>query len=307
MKILLLFILFSQLAFSRGKCDMDLSLSNFSMDQNSFQSTTPINISMQRSKSPNDYHCYYYFYDFGKGNANSYQRYLENSKGDKISYNLYKVNDFQNILTELQDMNQNSDAIWGWVIGTGQTYQNSFNVVLSYNSSLTYPAGTYTDSIPIKLYSGLPKNDPVREDNSNLFLTFTIRSSIALSLVDVGSPFTDGDTVQTMNFGEIEDGDVMEADLKVRSNAGYRIYMKSFNKGKLKHQTLNDKINYDLTINGSSVNLKKGGKGDKVADASGVTPEAGENFRIKVILGAPGTAQAGTYTDYVTITAETKD
>ncbi|WP_198295966.1 spore coat protein U domain-containing protein [Bacteriovorax sp. Seq25_V] len=277
------------------------------MDLNSYQETTPLNLSMQRTRVSYDFLCNFYFYDFGKGNANSYQRYLENKNGDKISYNLYKINGYKNILTELSDMKQNSDAIWGWSLATNQNYQDSFNVILSYDRSLIYPAGNYTDSVPVRIYSGLPFNDPRRESSSNLFLTFSIPSSIALSLVDAGSPFSEGDTTQTMDFGEIETGDTLEADLKVRSNAGYRIYMRSDNRGSLKHQLLNDKITYVLTVNNRSVNLKRGGKGDKVADFSGVTPHDGDNLRLKVVMGNPQSVQAGTYTDYVTITAETKD
>lgn len=305
MKILLsLIFIFS--AHARSKCNMDLYIGSVSIDQNSYSAAQSIPISMRRTQY-NNFLCYLYFYDFGKGNANSYQRVLENSNGDTISYNLYKPNDFQNILTELSSMNQNSDAIWDWDFNAYQNYQKSFSLNINYNNTLIYPAGNYTDSVRVRLYSGLPFNDPVLEDTATFNINFSIQPSIALSLVDVGSPFTDGDTVQLMDFGVITTGEIMEADLKVRSNAGYRVYMKSENKGKLKHQTLNDKISYTMKANTTNVNLNAGGKGDKVADKSGVTPAGGDNIRIKVTLGNPGNANTGVYTDFVTITAETKN
>lgn len=293
--------------FARSKCHMDISLSNVNLDQNSFSPSTSVPITMRRTSSANDYLCYLYFFDFGKGNANSYQRFLENSHGNKISYNLYKPNDFQNILTELPDMTQNSDAIWGWDLNANQYYQKHFTLNLDYNNSLIYPAGNYTDSVRVRLYSGLPFNDPLLEDTVNFNITFSIQSSIALSLVDVGAPFSEGDTEQLMDFGVITSGEFMEADLKVKSNAGYRVYVKSENKGKLKHQTLNDKISYSMLANTTNVNLNVGGQGYKVADKSGVTPAGGDNIRIKVTLGNPGNANTGVYTDFVTITAETKN
>lgn len=306
MKLLLaLFFVFE--VFARPTCLMDINLSSVNLDQNSISSTVPVSLSMRRRQAANDFLCYLYFYDFGKGNANNYQRFLENSNGNQISYNLYKTNDFQNVLTELADMTQTSDAIWDWATNTNQYYQNAFNLNISYDPSLIYPSGNYTDSVRVRLYSGLPFNDPVLEDSANFNISFSILPSIAVSLVDVGSPFTDGDTEQLMDFGVISNGEILEADLKVRSNAGYRVYMKSENKGKLKHETFNDKISYSMLANTTSVNLNVGGKGHKVADQSGVTPVGGDNIRIRVTMGNPGTARSGVYTDFVTITAETKN
>jgi spore coat protein U-like protein len=125
-----------------------------------------------------------------------------------------------------------------------------------------------------------------------------------LSLVDVGSPFDPADTHQTMDFGELTTGESLEADLKVLANSGYRVYMESENKGKLKNLSENTTIKYTMYINNRKKSLK--GKKSKVAEGRDSTPVEGDNYRLKVQIGNVSGAKAGTYTDNITITAEAK-
>lgn len=308
MKFKILAIVFiCQFIMARQKCHMSIDINNVNVDPSTFQNTIPVTTSMRRTHNSSEHLCNYYFYDFSKGNANSYQRFLENRNGDRISYNIFKSTDFQNILTEVADMNSNSDAIWGWVLATNQNFSNTLNLKINYNPSFMYPSGTYSDNISVNLFSGLPFNDPLKEDSANINFSFVVASAISLSLVDVGGVFVEGDTEQLMDFGVIENGETLEADLKVKSNAGYKVYMKSENKGKMKHESVNDSVTYRLYVDNSSVNLNAGGKGSKVADKSGVTPIDGDNLRLKVVMGDPSGRATGVYTDFVTITAETKE
>lgn len=290
----------SQSVFARKKCNMDVTTNNISLTLGSFGSTVPGSVSMVRRKSADSFICYMYSYGFGTGNANSFTRFLVNSRGERIYYNLFKNG---NKIVEISDQTPISTTFWGWSIGS-QPSVKSFDLKVETNSNSTYPAGTYSDSIAVKLYSGLPGSPLVLEDTKNFTISLNIPSEISLSLVDVGSAFDPADTHQTMDFGELTTGESMEADLKVLSNSGYRIYMESENKGKLKNISENSKISYDLFINGSKKKLKK--KKSKVAEGSGSTPTSGENHRIRVVIGNVSGAKAGIYTDNITITAEAK-
>lgn len=303
--ITLLVILISiDYAFARQKCSMDVETSNISLTWGSYSSSVPATVTMRRKKNANNFLCYLYSYGFGPGNSGSFeQRYLINDKGEKINYNIYKATDNRNKLREIDEVSQTSEAIWGWNLSRNVNYANQFDLKILADQNAKYPSGTYTDSIPVRLYSGLPFNDAVLEDSRTMSISLVIPPEIALSLVDVGSPFDPSDTYQVMDFGELSTGESLEADLKVLSNSGYRVYMESENKGNLKNTVENSNIKYDLYLNNKKKNLNKK---KKVAEGNNSTPVSGDNYRIEVRIGNVSGAKAGTYTDNITITAEAK-
>jgi spore coat protein U-like protein len=300
---LLLVIFACDYALARSKCHMEASTSNITLSWGNFGSTIPGTVSMVRERDVNSFLCYLYSYGFGTGNANSYNRYLMNSSGDTIQYNIYQASGYNNVLVELSDVSQTSEAIWGWTLSKNVSYSNQYYLQVLADQNSTYPSGVYTDTIPVRLYSGLPFNDPVLEDIKNIQITLSIMSDISLSLVDVGSPFDPADTHQTMDFGELTTGESLEADLKVLSNSGYRVYMESENEGKLKNLTENTTIDYDLYVNGRKKRLNRR---RRVAQGRNSTPTTGDNYRLRVQIGNVSGAKAGTYTDNITITAEAR-
>jgi spore coat protein U-like protein len=308
MKYLLkaLLIFFKIQLFAAPLCDMSMSITAINLNWTGAQINETVLMSMQRNSTVSLPQCSIYSYGFTKGNSTTYNRYLENTNGNKINYNIYKSSGGQNILLDVGDVTQNSEAITGSSPDINTIYSNSFDLKLLIDNNIVYPAGTYTDTLDTRLYSNLPLSAPNLEDNSPLNINLTIPTDISVSIVDVGSPFDSSDTTQLMDFGELTTGEIMEADLKVLSNAGHEIFIQSQNGGKIQHLTKpQSKIKYDFLINGSVIKMKKQPK--KIISKSGVTPVEGENYRLRVVIGDITGAQTGTYTDFITITAQTNN
>jgi hypothetical protein len=125
---------------------------------------------------------------------------------------------------------------------------------------------------------------------------------IDLSLVDSGAPFDIGSTIKNMNFGALSQGQQLNFDLVIKTNAGYRVRMESQNRGKLVYRT--SSVPYTLSLGGSTVSLD----GETiVTQGSGVSGNSGHRLPGRITISALGNAQAGTYTDAVTIRVSTTE
>ena len=250
--------------------------------------------------------CYLYSYGFDEGNAGSYNRFMTNNRGDRLYYNIYNSNGFQNVLRDIDDISQNGEAILGYALSRNTWYSDSFDFRLIIDNSVLVPTGNYTDTVAIKLYSGFPFNFPALERTRNLNLRITVDPLVYVSIVSVGAPHDPGQTSYTMNFGELETGERLAADLKVVSNTPYKVFFESQNGGVLKNTNPSSasEVNYQLFLNSSLVTFPGPSTRVEIIDSSSVTPPGGETYTLEAEIGNVTGKEAGSYVESITITAE---
>ena len=284
---------------------------NLNYDGNYSLVANPISLQVQMrrqndiNRDPRGFYCYLYSYGFDEGNAGSYNRYMENRHGDKLYYNIYKEDGFQNILKEIDDISSNAEAIYGYALSRNSWYYNAFDFNLVIDNSILVPSGRYEDNITIKLYSGFPFLFPELERTRNLRLRITVDPEIHISLVSVGANHDPNSTSYNMNFGVLETGETMAADLKVVANTPHKVYFESQNGNVLSHSTSSTaEIDYELFVNSTKVFLNQAGRRVEVVDSPTVTPAGGATYTIEAVIGDVLGKETGTYREVITITAE---
>lgn len=162
--------------------------------------------------------------------------------------------------------------------------------------------GTYEANFTMRLYSGTLTGSHSLHDTESFRLRYRMSKRIDLSLVNPGAPFDPGSTSKNMNFGTLSQGQQMNFDLVIKTNAGYRVRMESQNRGKLVNQT--SSVPYTLSLGGNTVSLDSE---VVVAQGGGVSGNGGYRLPGRITISALGNAQAGTYTDAVTIRVSTTE
>lgn len=162
--------------------------------------------------------------------------------------------------------------------------------------------GDYEANFTMRLYSGTLTGSHSLHDTESFRLRYRMNKRIDLSLVSSGAPFDLGSTSKTMNFGTLSSGQQMDFDLVIKTNAGYRVRLESQNRGKLIFRT--SSVPYTLSLGGGVVALD----GEViVAQGGGVSGNNGYRLPGRITISALGDAQAGTYTDAVTIRVSTTE
>ncbi len=302
--LIVLFLTYGHEIFAR--CNFRVRANNFTGNYSMLTDPTTLSVRMRRQgNNISSFFCYLYSYGFSTGNASDYNRYLISNNGDQLSYNLYKATDFQNILKEIDDVSQNAEAIFGYVLSSNTWISNSFDLRVSIDNSVLVPSGTYEDNVTVKLYSGFPYNSPVLERSTNLRIRITVDPEINISLVATGGDHDPASTTYNMDFGELQTGESMGADLKVVANTPHKVYFESENRGEMVNSSPSSSstIAYTLSVSGNSVNLNAGSP-RKVVDQNGITSVTGDTYPINVTIGSTTNKDTGSYSDSITITAE---
>jgi hypothetical protein len=291
-------------------CHYDLLSPSISQFASSTSMIVSYDLSIKMASTPVPDACKRFSFYFSKGNSTNYTRVAKNSFNESINYNLYKFSSLNSILKDKNDVNEDNDFLFGEIQDTNNNIVNTFyfNLPSLANGSLVR-AGVYTDNIAMNVYSKGANGTKIFEFSRNIPITINVSKVINISLIDSGGPFDIGSTNKTLNFGDLETGKEMSFDLRVASNAGYKVMFSSMNNGAMKNTINPQKINYGLTIAGNTVNLLNTATNPvTVATGSGVTISEGAQFPIKVKIGTVATTQEyGDYEDYITITAATND
>jgi spore coat protein U-like protein len=164
------------------------------------------------------------------------------------------------------------------------------------------PAGTYTGSVVVTLWSG-PFKSGTYMGEALMDLTVTVRDILDVVLVPVDAPFNFSATNVMMDFGFLTAGDQRSLDLIARANTTYGLSLSSANGGFLKNTDVLDTstIGYELLVNGSPLVLAAGAN---VALASGAaaTSASGVRYRLDTRILPFDFPSEGTYTDILTVT-----
>ena len=243
-----------------------------------------------------------YFVTFSGGQSGSTSsRYLTDGS-NQISYGIYDDTVGSTILRDIEDEPASNEVLSG-TVGSYATEGHSYAVIV--DPDQFPPAGSYTDTFTIGLYTGTVGDLPSaqEEDTQSVNLTVTVEPVLDVALVDTGQPFNEEDTSLSINFGTLYYGDSRGGDIVVRANTIYSLSLNSFNGGIMVNDIVDDDstVPYTLQIDGASLTLPAGTE-TLVTSGAGPTSVTGQRYSFNVSIGDFGMATEGDYHDEITVT-----
>jgi len=274
-----------------------------------------VQISLHKSTTPS---CDYWIgFTHGSGlDSNSRRLY---SGTTTLPYQLYKDNAFSRPLIDSSDtpVTSTNHVIQGsFSEGSNltQTWLYYFNIP-AYGS--IYPtlakSGTYVDTFSINVYEGgdpmVPNPIPIA--TTNITATVNIPSIIRMAVVSSGGAFSPIGANRDINFGSIYPGEYKNFDIRVFSNAGFRIVFSSRYNGKLKNPyfPVGTGVPYALFVNGGLLDLSKSALNPVLAlIGNGQTQPEGLAYPVRIRIGNfQDMPASGIVEDSILITATTTD
>jgi spore coat protein U-like protein len=297
---LLLFLITSS-SYSRPiNCKLRLSVNNISLTWTGRKEVYTGSISISRGVRSR--RCRHFIIGLSKGNAGNYNRKAFRRRRT-INYNLFKNNSVNTPLKEIRDANNRDEYIEVSFNNNERFSSVNFEARIPFpNNGLTFPAaGTFSDTLQATIGS---RRHDVKEVSTSMRLSIYVAPAIDISFVSTGSPFDGNATNYSLDFGEIRQGKSQKLDLRVKSNAGYRVFIVSQNAGRLKHEssTSTSTIGYDFKRNGASFSLTRGTP-TRLASFNGITSDQGNQIGLEFIMKSADQKTAGNYQDTITVTA----
>lgn len=179
----------------------------------------------------------------------------------------------------------------------------SFQFALALTPQQVVPPGQYTDELEISVYEG-SLSKPILRDRRRVAVTVPVPAVAELSFSD-GGGFNLARGSYTVNFQNLRAGTRRVVQLKVRSNAGYRINFQSAN-GALRHVDASDgsEVPYTMSVDGGNIQLRRSVPVQAII-SNDVTDAAGRLHLIDITVGDIGSASAGDYTDMIDLSVFT--
>ena len=226
--------------------------------------------------------------------SGNYNRQMA-SGANRLNYQLYTTSAMTYVLqaptiaTANNDIHGNASSSLGTVI--------PLNFIFYVPPGQVVPAGTYTDTVIVGVYSTYNDTSPM--GTTSISITTVVIASADLSIVPTGSAFSTS-TSQTLAFGTLASGQILGCDLLVKKNTSATVTFNSANHGVMKAIPTpdTDQIPYTFVANGITLNL---------ASAANLTlptgvDATGMRLPISVTIGNVSGVGAGNYQDQVTIT-----
>lgn len=304
-KRLLFLLFFVTMGRAYADCGFELSTPVLTYGVSESNPPTPSLVTINRKKD-NGNPCSRFFLAFGKGQAGNYNRRATNaSNGESINYNIYKNSNSTGVLKDAGEITSTNEVLFGSINkdeGLDLTY---YFMLASINANLPPRSGTYVDIVKIQAYSGFYYDINGYEATRDQYITIIVPKFISLSLVDVGESFDVSRTSKTLDFGELEENEALNFDLRVSSNAGYIVKISSVNNGLLKRidgTGSRSEISYDFYANNIKKSLSSSASNpETIASATGRTASGGAQIPIKVLIKSVTDKDPGIYQDYLTL------
>ncbi|NQT59326.1 MAG: spore coat protein U domain-containing protein [Bacteroidetes bacterium] len=236
--------------------------------------------------------------------GNYYNRYVEDSNGNTISYQIYDNLSNRNVVTN----NINSPTDWFYTQSYPlETSASSLEVFFSIEvpSGPFIPAGTYTDPIASYIY-GDSGSGYVLFDSDPYVINIVVNSIAQIAIGATGFIFDELATSYSIDLLEIELNETATFDTIVLSNSAYSISMSSTNGGVLKHplDTIKNqlRIPYLVSFNGGS-NISLDSSETVVISGEPPTLSTGQRYPITITISdLPADLSAGDYDDTISLT-----
>lgn len=245
-----------------------------------------------------------YFLTFDYGAASSFSSRAMVKGSFTWPYQLYKDSGATQVLKRVPDASSCSDMLCG-NLPQGSFYQtrsNPYTIVID-ESNLWRSAGTYRDSVVVRLYRGTPTSYSY-VGSATMNLTFDSRTKFDLSVVPTGSAFNLNQTSYLMKFPGMTTGMQKTADIILKYNAGAKLFAWSSNGGKLKHVSENDTIDYTFNLNGTNISIPWW---TQVATKTGTSPASGSVNPVVITIGNTAGKAKGTYKDTINLVVQSNE
>lgn len=301
MKWYLLIALISVNAWSQN-CNYNVSLGNFTSSVQPVAQVLAHTFTVTRPTNSSNANCPTYYAYFAKGQANNYQRRAY-SGANSLRYNLYTSINMGAVLKDFGDAGPGEFLI-GQLPQRNTPNTSTFYVeVLDQASTFSIPPGVYTDTLPINIYA-LRKNGNIDYQRSAWFtLSFTITRYAEVSIVPVNSPHDSAATTYVMNFGAMAPQQELEADLRVKANVPYGIWVSSQNGGQLRKTPNTTPVPYQIKI-GNTNFVTPPTWNQWVLNEGSPSNAAGRPYRLRVRLGNFASLDDGDYEEAITLTVQ---
>jgi len=259
-----------------------------------------------------------FFFVISNGGAASYTgRVLDTGGGNTVPIQFYKSagHSASTIIKGATEADTSSILI-GTISGTNSTgvCSGGCNYYPYLDTSLVTTSGVYNNSnFDISLYkwdgSSLSSKTLVATKN-NVSFKYTRDTSLSLSLVDTGQPYSATDISQDVNFGTLSPNSspntTLGFDLILLYTNGYKLSMSSTNGGKIKNTNTslpntNNTIGYTLKLNSSVITFTGSSIYQVVKTDTGAALSGGTRLPVSVTIPTVGAVYPGTYSDTVSI------
>lgn len=244
-----------------------------------------------------------FFVTVDNGGASSAQnrRLYHSNRMDSLPVQICIDSSCSSVIKPIQEAASSSDVIIG-SFSQGGDNDAGFVFRPRLGPSNYERHGDYETNFTMRLYSGTLTGSHSLEDTESFRLRYRMNKRIDLSLVNPGAPFDPSSTSKTMNFGTLKQGQRLDFDLVIKTNAGYRVRMESQNRGKLVYR--GSSVPYSLSLANAAVSLSTEAT---VSQGGGASGSGGYRLPGRITISSIGDAQAGTYTDAVTIRVSTTE
>ncbi len=297
--------------FAKADCDYKMSVPNltYTVSDSNSQVSEDISISLSNENYTS---CSKFFITFDNGlYASGYNRKAKKSNSNAyVFYNIYKQMNSSSILKGPNDAVSINEVLDG-NIERNQTKIISYYFSYLQPDSLPPVAGTYIDTIRLNTFRSIFPNYENNEKNKNFTLSIIVPKFSSLSLVDSGGTYDPNQNMKILDFGELVTNQELGFDIRMVSNAGFRLKISSSNNGTMNipgSTDLNSRVAYNFYVNNQAVNLTNSQSLPvTIASGNGVTPAGGSLVSLKTIIQSVEGKNFGIYQDYLTLTIMTTE
>lgn len=165
------------------------------------------------------------------------------------------------------------------------------------------PAGTYSGSFSVNLYGGPVGSPPLLTSTRSLPVSVVVPEYTEIGVVQVGAPYFMPSPSQTLDFGQLVEGDRESLDLIVRSNVRYSVSVASAHGSALRNTNPAEPtpIPYLLEASGVSISMPAG-LSVSLVNSAPWTAGGETRYRLDFTIRAFEMVAAGEYTDTLTFT-----
>jgi hypothetical protein len=246
------------------------------------------------------------FWDFNPAQGARFFSYTLNGATYTIPFKIYKY--ISSLGSELYDYTSGvtTDNVFSNTF-SGAISNSTFRFAIVPTAGLIKPAGPYTTSITVGYYTGTKSgtsisNAVLRTSSGGLGVTLTVPVIYDLSILPSANTTFDANIYnQTLNFGDMTDGEIMSANAVMRTNAtSWSLAVASTNAGKMKNSTTNATVPYTFSYNSSVKTLSTT---STVIETGGWTSTS-SGYATRPLTFTLGDTfnTPGTYTDNLTFT-----
>jgi hypothetical protein len=311
LNLIIIFTIHLNLSSAWADCGyrLDNQSLHYNFSDNNLATQATVSITRQKDNGVN---CANFFLAYTKGWSGNYNRRVINvENGNILYYNIFKNSNLTGVLKESGDISSPDETFIG-SLGKNQTNYYSYYLDLAPLGATLPAAGIYLDQIQIQAYSGTYSNVKSFETARDLSIVVTVPKLTSISLVESGGSYDPAQTSKTLDFGELESNEELGFDVRVVTNAGYKLKISSSNNGLLKIPGSNNsssQISYSFYSNGSLINLGSSASSSvTIASGTGVTTAQGAKVPIRIVIGSVDAAKSpGTYQDYLTLSTISSD